>query len=184
MAYRLKKYTFSLILGICLVWSTTILADDNAEIFSQINVDFELLDRDGKLVRDEDFRGKYILLAFGFTHCADVCPMMAANIATALKLSSQDAVGIFISVDTERDTPEITDKYAGGFHLKMMGLGGTHEQVTTVANNFKASFAVTKTQKHYTVQHTSHIYLIGPRGDLLDIFALNTSPAKMAAAMQ
>ena len=151
--------------------------------FDGIKVEFELINADGERVTELDVRGRHVLLAFGFTHCLHICPMMAANMAMALKASQQDALGIFVSVDTERDTPAVTQAYASSFHDSMIGLGGTYEQIRQAANNFKVSFVVTKSQKAYTVEHTSDIFLIGPDGTVKQIFALNASPGAMAAAM-
>ncbi|HEY5622757.1 MAG TPA: SCO family protein [Gammaproteobacteria bacterium] len=149
-----------------------------------IEVDFELLDRDGNLVRDEDFRGKHVLLGFGFTHCAHICPMMALNMGKALSMAEIDAVGIFVSVDTERDTPARTDDYASNFGERMLGLGGSFEQINVAAANFKVSYAVTKTQNNYTVQHTANVYVIDPEGDLVDVLTFSTAPEDLLAAMQ
>ncbi len=149
-----------------------------------IEVDFELFDRHGNFVTDEDFLGRYVLLGFGFTHCAHICPMMALNMGKALEMTGLDAAGIFISVDTERDSPEVTDNYASHFGDSMLGLGGNYEQVSAAAANFKVSFAVTKTQNNYTVQHTANVYVIGPAGELLDVFTFATPPETLLAAMQ
>jgi protein SCO1 len=149
-----------------------------------IDIAFELLDRDGELVTAEDFRGRNLLLGFGFTHCAHICPMMVLNMGKALKMTDVDAAGIFISVDTERDTPAITDAYASNFGDTMTGLGGSYEQVSAAAENFKASFAVTKTQANYTVQHTANVYVINPEGELVDIFTFATPAETLHAAMQ
>jgi protein SCO1/2 len=152
--------------------------------FHGIDIAFELLDRDGTLVSAEDFRGRYVLLGFGFTHCAHICPMMVLNMGKALKMTDVDAAGIFISVDTERDTPAVTDAYASNFGDAMMGLGGSYEQVSAAAENFKASFAVTKTQANYTVQHTANVYVIDPEGELVDIYTFSTPAETLQAAMQ
>ncbi len=149
-----------------------------------IDVDFELIDRDGNIVSDEDFLGQYVLLGFGFTHCAHICPMMALNMGKALSSVESDAAGIFISVDTERDSPEITDDYASYFGDRMIGLGGDYAQVSAAAKNFKVSFAVTKTQDNYTVQHTANVYVIDPLGELLDVFTFATEPEVLLGAMR
>ncbi len=149
-----------------------------------IDVEFELLDRDGNVVTDEDFLGRHVLLGFGFTHCAHICPMMALNMGKALAMADVNAAGIFISVDTERDSPEMTDNYASNFGDNMIGLGGSYAQVSAAAANFKVSFAVTKTQDNYTVQHTANVYVIGPAGELTDVFTFATSPDILLGAMQ
>ncbi len=145
---------------------------------------FELQNRNGEIVRFNEFNGKHVLLAFGFTHCAHVCPMIAANMARALQLSSEDAIGIFISVDTERDSATKTDDYARAFGGHMLGLSGTYKQIADAAKNFNVTFVVTKSEDHYTVQHTPSIFLLSPDGELIDVFALNTPPSKIADSIR
>jgi len=149
-----------------------------------INVNFELLDRDGNVVTAENFLGRYVLLGFGFTRCAHICPMMALNMGKALSLTDLDAAGIFVSVDTERDSPAVADDYASKFGDRMIGLGGSYEQVSAAAANFKVSFAVTKTQDNYTVQHTANVYVIDPAGELADVLTFTAAPETFLGAMQ
>jgi len=149
-----------------------------------INIAFELQDRNGNLITAEDFRGRYVLLGFGFTNCAHICPMMVLNMGKALKMTDHEAAGIFISVDTERDTPAVTDTYASHFGETMIGLSGSYEQVSAAAENFKVSFAVTKTQANYTVQHTANVYVISPAGQLLDVLTFTTSAEDLVAALR
>jgi protein SCO1/2 len=166
------------------LYTHTAMTDGTAESFAGIKPEFKLVNSSGEVVTELDMRGHYVLLAFGFTHCLHICPMMAANMAMALKAAGQDALGIFISVDTERDTPAVVQAYASSFHPSMIGLGGSYQQISAAANNFKVSFVVTKSHQAYTVEHTSDIFLIGPDGSLIDVFALNASPRVMADAMQ
>ena len=166
------------------VCSTLSFADNTAAVLDNIKVDFELIDRNGDLVNYEQFRGKNVLLAFGFTHCSHICPLIAANMANTLKVAEKEAIGIFISVDTERDTPEISDDYAKKYSDNMVGLGGSFEQVSAAVKNFNATYVVTKSEDNYTVQHTPSIFLIGPDGSVIDVFAMNAAPNKIAGAMQ
>jgi protein SCO1/2 len=149
-----------------------------------IVVDFELVDSAGRLVTDEDFRGRYVLLGFGFTHCPDVCPLMALNMGRVLRSADRAAAGIFVSVDTERDTPAVTQEYASHFGDAMLGLGGSVEQVNEAAKHFKVSYAVTKTQDTYTVQHTANVFLIDPDGELVDVFTFATTPETILKAIR
>ena len=148
-----------------------------------IVVDFELVGRNGRTVSAEEFRGRHILLGFGFTHCPAVCPMMALNMGKALRDSEAEAVGIFVSVDTERDSPEITDEYASRFGEQMIGLSGNVSQINAAANNFKVSYVVTKTQNNYTVQHTANVFVIDPDGRLVDVFNFSTPAEELVSAM-
>jgi len=187
-ATRISKLTASLATAAC--WVLLIVspgvsfADSGAAVLSPITVDFELLNRDDSIVHYADFRGENVLLAFGFTHCLHICPMIAANMASTLKLTDKEATGIFVSVDTERDTPLITDNYARGYGNKMVGLSGTFEQVSKAARNFNATYVVTKSEHNYTVQHTPSIFLIGPGGAIIDVFAMTDAPRKIADAMK
>ena len=147
-------------------------------------VEFELVDRDGVLVRDEDFRGRHVLLGFGFTHCEHICPLMALNMGRVVEEAGSEMTGIFVSVDTERDTAAITDDYAGHFGAAMLGLSGSIEQINAAAKNFKVSYAVTKTQDAYTVQHTANVFLIDPNGDLIDVYNFSTSPEDVLEAIR
>ena len=93
------------------------------------------------------------------------------------------ASGIFISVDTERDTPAITDAYARRFGPAMTGLSGSHEQVAAAVKRFNATYAITKSPDSYVVQHTTHIFLLDADGRFIDTFAMTTRPADVAAAI-
>jgi protein SCO1 len=159
-------------------------ASGEESILGDIKVAFELADRDGKLVHAEDFRGRYVVLAFGYTHCPYVCPTLALNIGRALADSDKNAVGIFVSVDTERDTPAVNDDYATKFGAAMMGLGGSFEQINAAAANFKVRYAVTKSQSAYTVQHTANIYVINPSGELIDVLPPDASADKIGQALE
>ena len=153
-------------------------------VLDGIVAEFALVDAAGETVTAEDFRGRYVLLGFGFTNCPDVCPLMAANMGLALRQVDRPANGIFVSVDTERDDVARTHAYAANFGDAMLGLGGTREQIAAAARNFKVRYVVTKTEQSYTVQHTSSIYLIDPEGRVVEAFSFDARPAELAAAMR
>lgn len=145
-----------------------------------VKVEFDLVDRNGNHVTQENFRGKFVLLTFGYTHCEHICPTILEEISRTLKASGNDMAGIFISVDTERDSPAITDGYASGFSQKITGLSGSYADVAAAANNFNVRYSVTITQNHYMVQHSSHIFYIGPDGKLINIYTFNSLPHELA----
>jgi protein SCO1/2 len=159
-------------------------AADSPPELGSVTAAFELLDGDADTVHFSDYSGQNVLVAFGFTNCAHICPMIAANMARAIAVADKDVVGIFISVDTERDSPATTHAYASKFGDKLIGLSGSHLQVSDAAQNFGVTYVVTKSQNNYTVQHTPSIFLIGPDGELVDTFAMNTPSADIVAAMQ
>jgi protein SCO1/2 len=174
----------SIIAALVFCWAAAPIAVAEEDLLSGVSPAFELLSADGSEVTLADFRGKYVLVAFGFTHCLHICPMIAANMARALGSSDTEAVGVFVSVDTERDTPAITHAYAGRFGESMIGLGGSHAQVSSAAKSFNVTFVVTKSQDSYTVQHTPSIFLVSPSGELIDSFAMNTPTDTIVAAMR
>ncbi len=178
------KIAVLIIGGMLAAWLPVSAATAGEDIFSELSAGFELLDGEGRTVTLSSFRGKNVLLAFGFTHCQHICPMNAANMVRAIKASDKEAVGIFISVDTERDTPAITNAYAQSFGNKMVGLSGSYEQVAAAVKNFSATFVVTKSEDHYAVQHTPSIFLISPDGDIVEAFATNTPTGDITAAMR
>jgi protein SCO1/2 len=144
---------------------------------------FLLTNHEGKLVDQTILQGKFSLMGFGFTNCPDVCPMMAYNMSMALELMPENSQGIFISVDTERDTPNVTHQYASNFHPRMMGLSGSYDQISDASTNFLVNYSVTKTVDAYTVQHTSNIYVLGETGQLIDVFSFSDTPDMIANSL-
>ncbi len=123
-----------------------------------------------------DFRGKVVLMFFGYTHCPDVCPTALQMLAKTMKELPKDVREkvqvIFISVDPERDTPEIAQKYAKYFYPTFMGLTGTPEEIKKVAKEYMAFYRKVETGSEggYLVDHTAYIYLIDPKGTLKLIY--------------
>ena len=129
----------------------------------------ELTDHAGKPRRLEDFRGKAVVLFFGFTHCPDVCPTTLADIAQAIKELGPDADRVqvlLVTVDPERDTPESLGKYVSAFDPRFLGLRGDLDATKKVAAEFKIYFEKAKTGASYTVNHSTQSYVIDPRGRL------------------
>lgn len=129
----------------------------------------ELADHGGKPRRLEDWRGSAIVLAFGFTHCPDVCPTTLADIAQALKELGPDAARVqvlMVSVDPERDTPESLGKYVTAFDPRFIGLRGDLEATRKAAAEFKIYFEKRKTGATYTVDHSAQLYVLDARGRL------------------
>jgi protein SCO1/2 len=146
---------------------------------------FELVDQHGKPVSDKTFRGRYMLIYFGYGYCPDVCPTELANMAAALDVlgsKAKDVQPIFITVDPERDTPEFLADYVVNFHPRLIGLTGTPEQVKAAAKAYKVYYAKAKKpgEADYLMDHTSFVYLMGPEGRFLSLFRGQTDPATMA----
>ncbi|MCB1484192.1 MAG: SCO family protein [Hyphomicrobiaceae bacterium] len=134
---------------------------------------FTLTDQTGKRVTDKDFRGKYMLVFFGFTHCPDICPSALQVISAALgKLGdkAKDVVPIFITLDPQRDTPQKLGEYLSSFDTKFVGLTGSKEEVESAAKAYRVYYQVVpddKTPGEYTIDHAAIIYLMGKDGEFV-----------------
>ncbi len=170
---------------ISIVFCTSILAAE-IEVDSTANGQFSLIDQMGKPVTDEDFRGKFMLVFFGYTFCPDVCPMDLQIIAQAMDEMGKagDRVQpIFISIDAARDTPEIIAEYASHFHPRLIGLTGSPRQTATAAWSYGAvsmKIIDENNPEEYTVNHSALTYLLGPDGRFVAAFEHNTDYQTMA----
>lgn len=129
----------------------------------------ELTDHHGKPRRLEDWRGKAVVLFFGFTQCPDVCPTTLADIAQAVRTLGRDAERVqvlMVSVDPERDTPESLARYVTAFDPRFIGLRGDVEATQKVAKEFKIYFEKRKQGEGYTVDHSAQSYVIDAQGRL------------------
>ena len=130
---------------------------------------FSLPDQNGKTRTLEDFKGKVVVVFFGFTQCPDVCPTTLAELAQVKKALGADGdkvQGVFITVDPERDKPELLKAYLESFDPGFVALRGTPEQLKDVAKEFKIYYAKVpgKTPDSYTMDHTAASFLFDPQG--------------------
>lgn len=131
--------------------------------------DFRLTDPDGKERTLADFKGKVVLMFFGFTQCPDVCPTALARAAEVKQLLGPDAERlqvIFVSVDPERDTPDILRAYTAAFDPTFLALYGDAERTAQTAKEFKVIYQKVPTGSSYTIDHTSVTYAFDPEGKL------------------
>lgn len=146
---------------------------------------FTLTDHTGKRVSDTDFRGRNMLLFFGFTYCPDVCPtalQVMAGVMDKLGAKADRIQPVFITVDPERDTPEQLSQYVSTFHPKLIGLTGTKEEIETVLKSYRVYSQKVEDQKStagYTMNHSTIIYLMGPDGQYRTHFTHATSVETM-----
>ena len=149
---------------------------------------FALVDQDGKPRTDADFRGKLLLVYFGFTYCPNVCPTDLQNIGLALDQlgpAGQKIQPLFITVDPERDTAEHLRDYVPMFHPRLIGLTGNAAAIHAAAEAYRAYYAkVLLKDDDYTVDHSSFIYVVGADGHYLGFFPPGTSPDRIAEAIR
>jgi protein SCO1/2 len=147
---------------------------------------FSLVGEGGKTVTDQDFRGRHMLVFFGFTHCPDICPAELQVIGQALDRlggKGQKVVPVFITLDPERDTPEVVDRYVKSFGQNFVGLSGSPETIAAAAKAYRVAYTKVENKespKDYTIDHSALAYLMGPDGKYLTHLAYGTDPEKMA----
>lgn len=146
-----------------------------------------LMDTKGRAISDQDFRGRFQLISFGYTFCPDICPTTLAEMSLILDKLGERAERlqpIFITVDPERDTPEVLRNYTAFFNPRIIGLTGSPELVRRVADHFKVRYEKYRepgaAPDKYSVDHSAGMFLLGPDGRFLVKFAYATPPAEVA----
>lgn len=149
---------------------------------------FSLVNGQGERVTEKDFAGKPMLVFFGFTHCPDVCPAGLQVIAAALDKLGDEAGGltpIFITVDPERDTPEVTGKYVASFHPAIVGLSGAPEDVAAAIKNYRvyAKKVEGSAPDQYNMDHSAFLYLMDSNGEYQRHFSHSVDADALAAEL-
>jgi len=150
---------------------------------------FTLTDTTGRQVTDKNYRGRYMLVFFGFTACPDICPAGMQLISAALDkigAKAENVTPIFISVDPERDTPQKLAGFVKNFSPRIVGLTGTRDEIAGVAKAYKVFYEKTPNEAapaDYGMNHTSIIYLMSPDGAYVTHFTPMTSVDAMAAKL-
>ncbi|KAL4572374.1 hypothetical protein LXL04_019147 [Taraxacum kok-saghyz] len=139
---------------------------------------FNLINHHGKSVTENDFKGKWTLIYFGFTHCPDICPDELQKLAAAIDKikvkSGIEIVPVFISVDPERDTVEQVGEYVKEFHPKLIGLTGDPEEVKKAARAYRVYYMKTEEEgSDYLVDHSIIMYLMDPNMEFIKFFGKN-----------
>lgn len=155
-----------------------------------IGGEFSLTNHKGEAVSDKDFRGKYMLVTFGYTFCPDICPTELQLMTDAMnKLGDKqdEVVPIFVTIDPARDTVEQMRDYISNFHPRFVGLTGTQEQVKTAAAAYRVYYAKTETgnadDDYYLMDHSAFIYLMDRNGEYLLHFPYGINADDLAGAI-
>lgn len=159
------------------------------EYLQGIGGDFSLQSADGP-VSLKDFRGKVVLLFFGYTNCPDICPLTLSNWSSAFeKLSAeelQNVRGLFISVDPGRDTQEVLKQYTAYFHPNITGITGAHEELAKLADIYRADFHLENEgkSKDYLVEHSSFVYVVDQQGKVRDLLSHDSTPKDITKSLR
>ena len=150
---------------------------------------FALIDGDGRMRTDSEFRGAPMLVSFGYTHCPDICPTVLQTIADALDALGPEGAAIqplFVTVDPERDTPEVVRAWVGHFHERLIGLTGAPEQTAAAARAYRVTWRMVPDEAGgagYLLDHTALVYLMDADGAYVTHFGHREDAAAMAARL-
>lgn len=152
---------------------------------------FSLVDQEGRPVTDAYFKGRFMLVYFGYTFCPDICPTQLTEMGNALDILgpvAEKVTPVFITIDPERDQPEHLKEYLTFFHPRTVGLTGTAEQVKTAAKAYKVYYKKSETEGgdpgDYLMDHTSITYLMGLDGTFIAHFSHDTGADAIAARLR
>lgn len=151
--------------------------------------DFSLADHNGQPRRLADFKGKVVVLFFGYTQCPDVCPTTLASMREALKLLGNDATRVqvlFVTLDPARDTPELLAAYVPMFDPSFIGLRGDDATIAALAKDFKVFYVKQPgtTPDNYSIDHSTGSYAFDPQGRLRLLLRHGETPATVAADLK
>lgn len=160
---------------------------NSARAETSVGGSFTLTDQNGKQISDSDFRGKFMMVFFGFTNCPDLCPTTALIMSQTMEQLKDDAknvVPIFISIDPERDTPDVLKTWLANFNPAFVGLTGTKEQLDKLQANYK-TYSLKVDDKNapdgHSFDHSGYIYLMDKAGKFLIVFTADSSPQTIAS---
>ncbi|MDP2824158.1 MAG: SCO family protein [Sulfuritalea sp.] len=151
--------------------------------------DFSLTDHNGKAARLADFRGKAVVLFFGYTQCPDVCPTTLSTLRDAMGILGEDAKRVqvlFVSVDPARDTPALLAQYVPAFHPSFLGLHADEKGIAALAKDFKVFYAKQpgSTPDSYSIDHSTGSYAFDPQGKLRLLLRHGETPKNVAADLK
>ena len=186
----IRLSTLGLLILSTIVFTSALVSSDllgrSATSDVTIGGPFTLSAPDGKTVTDQTYRGKWLLVYFGYTFCPNSCPTTLLEIATALKQLGPDAARVqplFITVDPQRDTPEVMQQYTQSFDPRIIGLTGTSEEIAAVAQEYGAYYVRHRTSpggNDYVMDHSTYLYVLNPEGKYVRAFDSGTSADRIS----
>ena len=155
---------------------------------SAVGGPFNLVDQNSKPITDQDMKGRPFLVFFGFTHCPDVCPTTlfeVSEIFRALGPEAKDVRALFVTVDPERDTPEVLKDYLSSFDPRIIGVTGDEAAIAAVEKAYRVYAKKVPTDGgDYTMDHTAIVYLMNKDGRFVAPFNMKRRPEEAAADLQ
>ncbi|XP_952475.1 sco1/2-like protein, putative [Theileria annulata] len=155
----------------------------------QLGGSFKLIDQDGVTRSSEEFKGKYMLIYFGFCNCPDICPeemdKQTQVVNTLDKQFGPIIQPVFISVDPKRDVPRVLKNYVKDYHPRLVALTGTPEMIKDVTRKFRVYYneGIKATEQDYLIDHSIIHYLMDKDGNFLEFYGKNTNSQEMAKAI-
>ncbi|MBV8848911.1 MAG: SCO family protein [Methylobacteriaceae bacterium] len=162
------------------------LRDADAPAVSSIGGPFTLAGSNGQTITQKDFAGEPTLVFFGYTHCPDVCPATLFEMSEVLRALGPDkkAAALFVTVDPERDTPDVLNEYLSSFDPRIIGVTGSREQLDPVLKEFRVySRKVAGEGDDYTMDHTALVYLMDKQWRFVRPFRMDRKPEAAAAEL-
>jgi protein SCO1/2 len=159
---------------------------------SSIGTRFIMQEPSGRIVKDEDFRGKFMLIFFGYTFCPDICPTALGTVAEAMNLvgtgESEKLVPIFVTLDPERDTPARLGEFVKHFHPRLVGLTGSPEMLSRLTKAYKVTYQKVPAGKddpgNYLIDHSAGLYLMDREGKFRAKFLHGTGAEELARRLK
>jgi protein SCO1/2 len=154
----------------------------------EIGGSFTMIGQDGRVVTNADLAGRPYLVFFGYTHCPDFCPTALFDITAVFKELGPDkkVAALFVTVDPERDTPDVLKTYLENFDSRIIGLTGDTQKIEAIAKSFRVYAKKVPGEKSgdYTVDHTGVVYLMDKRGKFINAFNLQRPPGQAARELE
>jgi protein SCO1/2 len=150
-------------------------------------VHFALTATDGTAVTEESYRGKWLAIYFGYTFCPDICPTTMMELAQAFRALGPRAAAVravFVTVDPQRDKPDVLAEYLKSFDRRFVGLTGTSAQISAAAKSLNVFYERNDTDDgSYTYDHSSYIYLIDPGGKVAEAVSSDRGSEQIVATL-
>jgi protein SCO1/2 len=187
IAIAISAICIALAVAIVFGWYQVVYLSVDSPSRPSVGGPFTLVDGDGRTVTDRDYRGKWLVVYFGFTFCPDACPTALNKIAESLDALGPDAARVqplFITIDPERDTPPVMKQYVAAFDSRIVGLTGTPQQIAAVAKAYRTYYQRVGDGPNYTMDHSTGIYLVDPDGRFNSLLPHDLTGQEMAKRLK